>query len=413
MSTTAAEVDLTQLDLMDEGLFEDGPPHELFARMRAEQPVLACNTEHGGDFWSVTKAEDISAISKNPEVFSSERAGVFIREGMPMPLDVLNQVILGMDPPRHTKYRGIVQKAFTPRIVAHQEEQIRGRITRLIDDVCEQGECDLVQALSIELPLQVIAEMLGVPYEDRQKLFDWTHQIELSVGDPNVSGVEALGQIGLYIAGKVAEKRANPGDPTEDLTTALIQAEVDGEQLNDFEIAAMFGLLMFAGNDTTRNTISGGTIAMIENPDQRQLLIDNPDLIDTAVEECIRWVTPVMWFRRTPQTDTEIRGVPVREGDKVVLWYASGSRDEEVISDPMTFDVTRDKINHSGFGGGGRHFCLGSPLARLELRLVFPEILRRLPDMEIAGSIGRSRSNWVNGFTSLPVKFTPTAREGS
>jgi len=412
MSTTAADLDLAQVDLMDEDLFVDGPPHELFARMRAEAPVLACSTEEGGDYWSITKAADISEISKNTELFSSERAGVFIREGMPMPLDVMNQVILGMDPPRHVKYRGIVQKAFTPRIVAHQEEQIRGRITSLIDDICERGECDLVTSLSIELPLQVIAELLGVPQEDRQKLFDWTHQIELAVSDPNVSGVEALGQIGMYIAGKVAERRANPGDPTEDLTTALIQAEVDGEQLNDFEIAAMFGLLMFAGNDTTRNTISGGTLALIENPEQRQWMIDNPDRIDDSIEEILRWVTPVMWFKRTPTADTEIRGVPIKEGDKVVLWYASGSRDEDGISDPMKFDVSRDGVKHSAFGGGGRHFCLGSPLARLELKLVFPEILRRLPNMELTGPVGRTRSNWVNGFTSLPVSFTPTSHEG-
>ncbi|HWE33293.1 MAG TPA: cytochrome P450 [Solirubrobacteraceae bacterium] len=411
MSTIAADVALEHVDLMDEDLFADGPPHELFARMRSEAPVLRCTTAEGGDFWSVTKAEDISAISKKADVFSSERKGVFIREGMPMPLDVLNQVILGMDPPRHVKYRGIVQMAFTPRIVAKQEEQIRGRIARLVDEVCERGECDLVSALSVELPLQVIAELLGVPQEDRQKLFDWTHQIELSVSDPTVSGPEALGQIGLYLAEKVGHRRAHPGDPNDDLTTALIQAEVDGEQLNDFEIAAMFGLLMFAGNDTTRNTISGGTLALIENPDQRQALLDRPDLIDLAVEEIIRWVTPVMWFRRTPLTDTEIRGVPVKEGDAVVLWYTSGSRDEEAIPDPMRFDL-RDRINHSGFGGGGRHFCLGAPLARLELKLVFPEILRRMPDMELAGPIGRSRSNWVNGYTSLPVKFTPTARQG-
>jgi cytochrome P450 len=411
MRIAAADVDLQRVDLMDEGLFADGPPHELFARMRAEAPVMRSTAAAGGEFWSVTKAEEISRISKDTEHFSSERAGVFIREGMPMPLDVLNQVILGMDPPRHVKYRGIVQKAFTPRIVAKQEEQIRDRITGLIDAVCERGECDLVKALSVELPLQVIAEMLGVPHEDRQKLFDWTHQIELAVGDPNVSGVEALGQIGLYLAEKVTERRANPGGD-DDLVTALIDAEVDGERLNDFEIAAMFALLMFAGNDTTRNTISGGTIAFIENPDQRQKLIDDPSLIDLAVEEAIRWVTPVMWFRRTPTCDTEIGGVPVDEGDAVVLWYASGSRDEEVISEPMTFDITRERINHSGFGGGGRHFCLGAPLARLELKLVFPEIIRRLPNMELAGAIGRTRSNWVNGFTSLPVRFTPTARLG-
>jgi cytochrome P450 len=412
MGITAAELDLAHVDLMDEELFASGPPHELFARMRREAPVMRCTTEWGGDYWSLTRARDIERVSKNTELFSSEKAGVFVRDGMPMPLEVLNQVILGMDPPRHSKHRGIVQKAFTPRIVARQEEQIRARIDRLIDEVCERGECDLVEAISVQLPLEVIAEMLGVPREDRGKLFEWTHQIETSVSDPSVSGPEALGQIGLYLAGKIAERRANPGDPGEDLTTALIQAEVDGEQLSDFEIAAMFALLMFAGNDTTRNTISGGTLALIENPDERRKLIENPGLIDDAIEEIIRWVTPVMWFRRTPKADTEIGGVPVQEGDKVVLWYASGSRDEELVSDPMRFDVSRDHVSHQAFGGGGRHFCLGAPLARLELGLVFPAILERLPDMELAGPIGRTRSNWVNGFTSLPVSFTPTPRRG-
>ena len=413
MSTTAADVDLDRVDLMDEDLYADGPPHELFARMRAESPVLRTSAEHGGDYWAVTRAADISAISKDPETFSSERDGVFLREGMPMPLDVMNQIILGMDPPRHTKYRGIVQKAFTPRIVARQEEQIRERVNRLIDEFCEDGETDLVESLSIELPLQVIAVMLGVPYEDRSKLFDWTHQIELSVGDPDVSGVEALGQIGMYLAGKVTEKREHPGDPQEDLTTALIQAEVDGEQMGDFEIAAMFGLLMFAGNDTTRNTISGGTIALIENPDQRRKLIDDPSLIENAVEEMLRWQTPVMWFKRTPTRDTELRGVAIAEGEPVVLWYASGSRDEELVPNPMSFDVTRDRVAHQAFGGGGRHFCLGSPLARLELKLVMPEIIKRLPDLELAGPVERSRSSWVHGYTSVPIKFTASNRLGS
>jgi cytochrome P450 len=412
MSTTAADVDLEQVDLMDADLFDDGPPHELFTRMRAEAPVRWNQTGEGDDHWSVTKAVDISAVSKDPATFSSEKAGVFIRDGMPMPLEVMNQIILGMDPPRHTKYRGIVQKAFTPRIVALQEQQIRQRVSRLIDGFCENGECDLVRELSVELPLQVIAEMLGVPQEDRQKLFDWTHQIEQSVGDPSVSGVDALGQIGIYIAGKVGERRENPaGD--DDLTTALIDAEVDGERLNDFEIAAMFALLMFAGNDTTRNTISGGTLALIEHPDEQQKLLDDPALIESAVEEMLRWVSPVMWFARTALTDTELRGVKISEGEKVVVWYASGSRDEEMIEDPMRFEIAREgKVNHQAFGGGGRHFCLGSPLARLELKLLFPEILRRMPNLELAGPVGRTRSNWVNGFTSLPVKFTPTPRMG-
>ena len=408
-----AATDLEKIDLMDEDLFEDGPPHELFARMRSEAPVMRCTTGDGVEFWSVTRAEDIAAISKDPATFSSERRGVFIDENQPMPVEVLNQVILGMDPPRHVKYRGIVQKAFTPRIIAVQEQQIIDRVDHLLDDICERGECDLVKELSIELPLQVIAEMLGVPQDDRQKLFDWTMQIEESVGNPEVSGVEALGQIGMYLAEKIAERRASPGG-ADDLTTALIDAEVDGERLNDFEIAAMFGLLMFAGNDTTRNTISGGTLALIENPDQRQKLIDDPSLIESgmATEEILRWVTPVMWFKRTPTVDTEIRGVPVRQDDRVVIWYASGSRDEAAVADPMRFDVTRTKVDHQAFGGGGRHFCLGSPLARLELKHVFPQILKRLPDMELAGPVGRTRSNWVNGFTSLPVKFTPTPRIG-
>jgi cytochrome P450 len=413
MSITASDVDLAQVDLMDEDLYTNGPPHELFARMRAQAPVMKSTTEFGGDFWAISKAADITEISKDPETFSSEKNGVFLREGMPMPLEVLNQVILGMDPPRHTKYRGIVQKAFTPRMIAAQEEQIRARVNRLIDNFCEDGETDLVKSLSIELPLEVICVMLGVPVEDRQKLFDWTHQIELSVGDPNFSGVEALGQIGLYLAGKVTERREKPGDPLEDLTTALIQAEVDGEQLNDFEIAAMFGLLMFAGNDTTRNTISGGTIALIENPDQRQMLIDGTADIENAVEEMIRWQTPVMWFKRTPTRDAQIGGIEVKEGDALILYYASGSRDEELVAEPMKFDITRDKTAHQGFGGGGRHFCLGSPLARLELRLVMPEIVKRLPDLELNGPVERTRSNWVHGYTSIPIKFTPTQAVGA
>ena len=215
--------------------------------------------------------------------------------------------------------------------------------------------------------------MLGVPQEERQKLFDWTHQIELSVGDPTSTASRPLGQIGLYLAEKVAEQAREPRRPDDDLTTALIQAEVDGEQLNDFEIAAMFGLLMFAGNDTTRNTISGGTLALIENPDQRQKLIDDPSLIDDAVEEMIRWVTPVMWFKRTPTKDTEIRGVPIKEGDRSWSVYASGSRDEELVADPMRFDVTRDKIKHSG------------------LRRRRPALLPRLTAGPAGAQAGRSR----------------------
>ena len=410
MSSAITDVDLDTVDLTDPELFADGPPHELFARMRAEAPVRWNPMADGDGFWSVTKAADISAVSKDTTTFSSERKGMFIREGMPMPLEILNQVILGMDPPRHTKYRLIIQKAFTPRIVGLQQDQIRERITRVIDEVCERGECDLVREISVELPLQVIAEMLGVPQEDRQRLFDWTMQLEAATGDPSVDGASAVAEIGMYLASIVTARREEPAD---DLVTAMVSAEVDGEKLNDFEIAAFFALLMFAGNDTTRNTISGGTLALIENPDERRKLAEDPELIESGVEEMLRWVTPVMHFRRTPTTATELRGVPIREDDKVVMWYASGSRDEEAVPDPMRFDVARPKVDHQAFGGGGRHFCIGSSLARLELRLILPELVRRLPDLELAGPVGRTCSNWVNGFTSMPVTFTPTAREAA
>jgi linalool 8-monooxygenase len=409
MSTVTADTDLAKIDLSDPDLFVDEPPHELFARMRSQAPVRWNAMADGEGFWSLTKAADIEAVSKNPALFSSERRSVFIREGMPMPVEIVQQVILGMDPPRHTKYRGIVQKAFTPRVVAQQEEQIRARITALIDELCERGSCDIVSELSVELPLQVIAEMLGVPQEDRQKLFDWTMHLEAATGDPSVDGAAAIAEIAMYLAAIVADRRSNP---TGDLVSAMVGAELDGEQLNDFEIAAFFALLMFAGNDTTRNTISGGTLAFIEHPDQRRKLIEDPGLIEGAVEEALRWVTAVMHFRRTATADTELRGVPIRADDSIVLWYTSGSRDEELVNEPMSFDISRPKAEHQAFGGGGRHFCIGSSLARLELKLVFPEILRRLPGIELAGPVERTHSNWVNGYTSLPVSFTPTARVG-
>jgi methyl-branched lipid omega-hydroxylase len=408
VSTAATDIDLDSVDLMDPELFADGPPHELFARMRAEAPVLWSNLPDGDGFWSLTKAQDIAAISKDSATYSSARNGVFISEEMPLPVDVVRAVVLGKDPPEHTKYRVIVQKVMTPRMINALEDKIRDRVTRLLDAVCEQGSCDVVRDISVELPLQTIAELLGVPQEDRMQLFEWTNQIEEAT-QGHADGMQAFGEIAMYLAGLIAQRKENPGD---DLVTLLINAEVDGEQLNDLELTAFFALLMFAGNDTTRNTSSGGVLALIEHPDQYAKLREDPELIPNAVEEILRWVTPVMWFRRTPTTDVEIRGVPIKEGAKVVIWYASGSRDEEVVEDPMRFDVTRDKVDHQAFGGGGRHFCIGSSLARLQLRILFEELTRRVPDMELAGPPQRQGSNWVSSLVSLPIKFTPSAPQG-
>ncbi|TMM05698.1 MAG: cytochrome P450 [Actinobacteria bacterium] len=402
------DIDLQSVNLLDPDLFVDGPPHELFARMRAECPVRWNPTEEGEGFWSVTKAGDIELVSKDVERFSSARESVWPNERVaPMPKDVVRATMLGMDPPQHTKYRGIVQKVFTVRTVAVLEDAVRERVTRLIDDVCERGECDFVKDIATELPLQTIATMLGVPLEDRARLFEWTLRIERAGTEGTDDGLVAFGEMAQYLVGLVEDRKANPRD---DLITALINAELDGEKLNDLELTAFFGILMFAGSDTTRNTSSGALLELLRQADQWEALRAATDLRG-AVEEFIRWVSPINYFRRTPTEDVEIRGVEIKEGDAVVLWYASGSRDEELVDDPMRFDVTREEVRHQAFGGGGRHFCIGNQLARLQLRVLFEELTRRLPDIELAGEPERTRSSWINGLNSLPVRFTPTARE--
>jgi cholest-4-en-3-one 26-monooxygenase len=398
---TRAERDLASVDLSDPAVFADGPPHELFARMRAQAPVQWNQSGDSEGFWSVTRARDIAAISRDPLTWSSNRRGVFVREDVPIPVDLIRLIMLAMDPPQHTKHRMIVQKVFTPHTVNRQEEQIRRRVRELIDRVCERGEFDFVSELAVELPLQTIAEMLGVPHEDRGKLFEWTNRIEAAHTERSDDGLAAFGEMAAYLAALIEERRRRPAD---DLISALLQAEVDGEGLSDLEVTSFFGLLMFAGNDTTRNTSSGGLLALLEHPDQWHQLRRDPSLLPRAVEEILRWVTAVMWFSRTATQDTQLGGVRIQQGQKVVLWYASGSRDEELVSEPMRLDVTRPAAEHQAFGGGGRHFCLGASLARLQLRVLFSELLSRLPDLELAGTPVRLRSNWVNGWVSLPVR---------
>jgi cytochrome P450 len=412
MTTTPnhADVDLSTVDLTDLSYFEDGPPYELFARMRS-QPSPHWNALTGDEpgFWSFTKAADIATISRDPASFSSERGGVFTTSQGAVPPEVLAQVILGMDPPRHTKHRNIVQVGFTPKLIRQKEENIRATVTALIDDVIEKGECDFVDDIAVELPLRVIADMLGVPQDDRRQLFKWTNTLSRAAAttDPQL-GMGALMEIGGYMNGLTAERKANPGD---DLVSRMIAAEVDGERLSEAEVTFFFGILMFAGNDTTRNTASGGMRALIKNSGERQKLVNSPDGIPNAVEEMLRWVTPVIYFTRVAQCDTEVGGQAIREGERVAMWYPAGSRDPEAVPDPERFDVSRQKPPHQAFGGGGAHFCLGNGLARLELRILFEELMRRVPDMQIAGPITRLTSNFSNELTSMPVTFTPGRRE--
>jgi cytochrome P450 len=411
MTTTSkfADVDLPKVDLTDLSYFEDGPPYELFARMRSQaSPHWNALTGDEPGFWSFTKAADIAAISRDPATFSSTRGGVFATAQAAVPPEVLAQVMLGMDPPAHTKQRNIVQAVFTQKMIRQKEENIRAIVTTLIDDVIERGECDFVDEIAVELPLRVIADMLGVPQDDRRQLFEWTNRLSRAAATADQEmGMGAMLEIGGYLAGLTAERKANLGD---DLVSRLITAEVDGESLSESELTIFFAVLMFAGNDTTRNTASGGMRALIENDGERQKLVNNPDGIPKAVEEMVRWVSPIVYFARVTQCDTEVGGQPIREGERVVMWYPAGSRDPEAIDDPDRFDVSREKAPHQAFGGGGPHFCLGNTLARLELRVLFEELMRRVPDMQIAGPITRLTSNFSNELTALPVTFTPGNR---
>jgi cytochrome P450 len=413
MTTTPdfTDVDLSTVDLTDLSYFEDGPPYELFARMRAEaKPQWNALTGDEPGFWSFTRAADIQAISRDPATFSSARGGVFATSQGAVPPEVLAEVILGMDPPRHTKHRNVVQAVFTPKMIRQKEENIRATVTTLIDDVIEKGECDFVEDIAVELPLRVIADMLGVPQDDRRQLFEWTNTLSraAATADPQV-GMSALLEIGGYMSGITARRKANPG---EDLVSRMLTAEVDGETLTESEATFFFALLMFAGNDTTRNTASGGMRALIENGGEREKLVSNAEAIPNAVEEMLRWVTPVIYFTRVAQCDTEVGGHPIREGERVAMWYSAGSRDPALNDDPERFDVSRQKSPHLAFGGGGAHFCLGNGLARLELRVLFEELMRRVPDMQFAGPITRLTSNFSNELTSMPVTFTPGKREG-
>lgn len=410
--STSSLVDLDRVDLSDLDSFADGPPHELFARMRREAPVLWNPLPDEPGFWSLTRFRDIEQVSRDHETFSSAAGGVFLRtERGPVPLEMLRGVILGMDPPLHDRVRGTVSRAFIPRMVAQLEADVAARVDRLIDSVIERGSCDFVQDIAVELPLQVIAEMLGVPQDDRMLLFELTNQLShaAALGDPT-QGEQAIMALGFYMAEMVAERRENPGD---DLVSRIVSAELDGQRLEDEEVVPFCALLMFAGNDTTRNTASGAVRALCENPDQRRRLVENPALIPGAVEEFLRWVTPVIHFRRTATRDTVIGEQRIAAGDKVTMWYSSGSRDESVIEDAARFDVTRTRVEHQAFGGGGKHFCLGAQLARTELRVLFTKLLERIPEMELAGEVTRLRSNFGNELTSLPISFSAGPRIGA
>ena len=328
----------------------------------------------------MTRHDDVVRINRDYAAFSSARGGVVIQSDYdPVALAQQQRMMLNLDPPRHTKLRKLVNKGFTPRMINELEKHIRDLANEIIDRVAPAGRCDFVTDVAAELPLQVIAEMMGVPHEDRHKLFEWSNRM-IGAEDPEYNqsverSQEAAAELYMYANALAAERRTRPAD---DIITTLINADVDGEQLTETEFDLFFLLLAVAGNETTRNLVSHAMLALVEHPDQRQLLLDDPSLLPAAVEEFLRWGTPVMYFRRTAMTDLEVGGKEIREGDKVTIWYISANRDEDAFSEPMRFDVTRSPNEHVAFGGGGPHHCLGANLARMEIRVMFEEVLRRM-----------------------------------
>jgi len=318
-------------------------------------------------------------------------------------------MMVNMDPPIHTRYRRLVNKGFTPRMVRDLKQAIHRTTDQIIDQVCERGEADFVTEISAELPLRVIADLLGVPAEDRHRMFEWSNKM-IGNEDPeyNVTRDDAM-QSAMELYGYAAELFAKKRiDPHADLMSALTQVDIDGEKLSEIELELFFLLLTVAGNETTRNLMSGAMAAFFAFPDQWQRLLADRSLLPVAVEEMLRFVTPVMNFRRTATCDLELSGTRIAKGDKVVFFHASANRDEETFEDPVTFDVGRDPNPHIAFGGGGPHFCLGANLARAEIEVMFEHLLDSLPDLRQAGEMQRLQSQFINGVKHLPVAFSPS-----
>jgi cholest-4-en-3-one 26-monooxygenase len=395
------------VDLCTPLAFRDGFPHAIFKRLRAEAPVYWNESSDGHSFWVVSRYKDIWDISLDQATYSSAKKTCFLKVWDDEEMIGVKEQMVNMDPPLHTKYRRLVNLGFSPKIVNRLETAIRKMANEIIDRIAARGECDFVVDVAAELPLQVIVELVGVPQEDRHRVFDWSNRM-IGYDDPEYMTSPEDGHLAamelFQYAQQLAESRR--ADPKDDLATVLTQASVEGEKLTESQFNNFFLLLMVAGNETTRNTISGGMLALSEHPAQRRRLLADRALMPTAVDEIVRWVAPVMNFVRTATRDLELHGQKIREGDRLTIWYPSANRDEDVFPDGDVFDVGRTPNDHLGFGIGP-HFCLGANLARLEIRIMFEELLRRLPDIEVAGPVDRLKSNFIGGFKHMPVRFTP------
>ena len=408
----SVENDIRNVELVDEELWHDGPPHEVFKEMRGKCPIHWTRHipefPHEDGFWSVTTADDVYAVSRDWETYSSERGGI-TAAGV-LPLELSRAMFIGMDPPKHDRVKALFQRGFTPKRIADHEERIREIAIRVLDRLegpPARETCDLVNEVAQPVVARVIGSFMGISEEEDAI---WAELMNAVLGggdeDLNPEGIDAImGKLVPEIFERcgrmIAERRENP---TDDLTSVLVHAEVDGEKLEEHEIVMGFFLLMAAGNDSTKATYCSGMRAIMEDPEQRQLLLDDPSLAPDAVEEALRMFPAFAHFRRTATRDAELHGQQIKEGQKVVLWYVSSNRDETRYEDPDRFDLRR-KAEHQAFGAGGRHFCLGTALARMELRILIEETLKRYPRIAMDGAPEFVESPFINQLKTLPVRL--------
>ena len=394
-----------EIKLLD-GRFYAQRPLEHFAWMRENAPVYY---DESGEIWGIASHEDIMTVSKNPDIFCSGKSS------RPEPGSWIPSMI-NLDDPDHKRRRNLVNRGFTPKRLLASDAKVRRICNQLIDSVCEKGECEFVREIAAPLPLIMIGDMLGMPQKDFETLLRWSEDMleatSATVSDEvRAKAMQAGAEYASYAVEAIGERQK---DPKDDLLSVLVHAELDGDRLNQEELIHESLLILIGGDETTRHVISEGMLALIEYPAERQKLIDDPSKLPVAVEELLRWVTPIKNMNRTATTDTELRGQKIREGDRMLLLYPSGNRDEAVFEAPDHLDVERNPNPHVAFGGYGTHHCLGASLARLELRIMFEELNRRMPDLRLASDEGLPvrPSNFIVGLESMPVRFSPSASEG-
>lgn len=400
-------------DFTDPDIYVSRLPVEEFAELRAKAPVWWTEQApgngggfHDGGYWAVTKLNDVKEVSRRSDIFSSYENGVIPRFSNDIAredIEVQRFVMLNMDAPHHTRLRKIISRGFTPRAVGRLKDELNARAQKIAQAAAAAGSGDFVEQVACELPLQAIADLLGVPQEDRGKIFDWSNEMtgtedpEFAHVDPKMSSAQLIG----YAMQMAEERGRNPG---EDIVTQLIQADIDGEKLSDDEFGFFVVMLAVAGNETTRNSITHGMIAFSENPDQWELY--KRERPETAADEIVRWATPVTVFQRTALEDYELNGAKIKKGDRVLMFYRSANFDEEVFEDPYKFNILRNPNPHVGFGGTGAHYCIGANLARMTINLIFNAIADNMPDLKPIGTPERLRSGWLNGIKHWQVDYT-------